>query len=211
MTTSPGDPDPALPPCDFKLLQTLTGHSRAVSNVKFCPTAGLIATASADKTAAVWEPDTGVCCCRLEGHDRGISDVSWSPDGKYICTASDDLTAKLWDAATGKCLRTLEGHTNFVFCSNFDPVGHLLVSPRPPAPAAWLVQKPCQHFRAALPSLAPTPPAPLLPAGHRQLRRDHPRVGRAQRQVPARDPGPLGPHYRGALQRRWLADGQLQL
>lgn len=113
---------------NFQHLHDLTGHTKTVASVKFKPKTGeQIATASADKTARIWDAQTGQQLLTLEGHSQGISDVCWSPQGNYICTASDDHTLKLWDVETGKSLKTLTGHTNYVFCCSFDPQSHLLV------------------------------------------------------------------------------------
>ncbi|KAJ9508585.1 hypothetical protein QJQ45_012119 [Haematococcus lacustris] len=125
------DVDPCSAVCspNFKHVQTLKGHSNAVATVKFSPGAGtLLASASADKTARIWETETGRELLVLQGHTQGLSDVSWSPDGAYLATASDDNTLKLWHAESGRCLKTLTGHTNYVFCCSFSPHGNLLAS-----------------------------------------------------------------------------------
>lgn len=127
MDDTAGTAPPQVPNC-LKLVNTLKGHARAVASVRFSPTGGdVLATASADSTAAIWDASSGSQLCSLRGHDRGVSDAAWSPDGRYVCTVSDDLSAKLWDAGTGTCLRTLTGHSNYVCCADFDPHGHLLV------------------------------------------------------------------------------------
>lgn len=114
---------------NFRLVRALKGHSRAIASCKFAPgSCNILATGSADKTARLWDPDTGLELRSFEGHGFGISDLSWSPKGNYLCTASDDHTLKLWDVETGKCLSTLTGHTNFVFCCSFSPHGNILVS-----------------------------------------------------------------------------------
>ncbi|KAJ9510976.1 will die slowly-like protein [Haematococcus lacustris] len=125
------DVDPCSAGCspNFKHVQTLKGHSNAVATVKFSPGAGtLLASASADKTARIWDTETGRELLVLQGHTQGLSDVSWSPDGAYLATASDDNTLKLWHAESGRCLKTLTGHTNYVFCCSFSPHGNLLAS-----------------------------------------------------------------------------------
>ena len=49
-----------------------------------------LATASADKTAKVWDVDDGSLRKNLVGHSKGISDCAWTNDSKYLATASDD-------------------------------------------------------------------------------------------------------------------------
>ncbi len=131
MTAQLQEPQPAFQPSG-----TLSGHTRAVANAKFSPplegvaSGALLATASADSNAMLWDPSTCQALRTLEGHTKGISDVAWSPNCQLLCTASDDATLRLWDVETGACLRTLVGHTNFVFCCSFSPHGHLLVRAR---------------------------------------------------------------------------------
>ncbi|GFH32997.1 hypothetical protein HaLaN_32306 [Haematococcus lacustris] len=173
------DVDPCSAVCspNFKHVQTLKGHSNAVATVKFSPGAGtLLASASADKTARIWETETGRELLVLQGHTQGLSDVSWSPDGAYLATASDDNTLKLWHAESGRCLKTLTGHTNYVFCCSFSPHGNLLVS-SPPLPTSLafhlhetILLLKCKHLERLI-ALATAIHAAcrfLLLSGHRQ-------------------------------------------
>ena len=69
----------------------------------FSPDGKRIVTASADKTARLWDAETGKPIGEpLRGHADTVSSAAFSPDGKRIVTASDDKTARLWDAETGK-------------------------------------------------------------------------------------------------------------
>jgi WD40 repeat protein len=70
----------------------------------FSPDGRRILTASADKTARVWDSATGVPIGEPMRHEDEIVDAAFSPDGARIATASKDRTARLWDAATLKPL-----------------------------------------------------------------------------------------------------------
>ena len=83
---------------------------RQVYGVAFSPDGRLLATASSDKTARLWDPATGEHLRTLTGHTDWVRGVAFSPDGRLLATASDDNTARLWDPATGEHLRTLTGH-----------------------------------------------------------------------------------------------------
>ena len=68
----------------------------------FSPDGRLLATASTDRTARLWDPATGECLRTLTGHAEAVYGVAFSPDGRLLATASTDSTARLWDPATGE-------------------------------------------------------------------------------------------------------------
>ncbi len=80
----------------------------------YSPDGKRLATASDDKTAKVWDAESGKELLTLRGHSGYVYGVAYSPDGKRLATASADQTAKVWDAETGKELLTLRGHSGAV-------------------------------------------------------------------------------------------------
>jgi WD40 repeat protein len=65
----------------------------------------LLASASWDQTAKIWDLATGEPKTTLQE-----SDQVWSLDATKLMSASDDETIKIWDTAAGQCTLTLVGH-----------------------------------------------------------------------------------------------------
>jgi len=107
---------------------TLSGHTATVAAVAWSPDGKRVATGSEDKTAKVWDAETGKEVLVLSGHSGAVWSVAWSPDGKLLATGSDDTTAKVWEAETGKELRTLSGHDEAVDSVAWSPDGKRLAT-----------------------------------------------------------------------------------
>ena len=71
----------------------LEGHTGSVTGVAFSPDGTRIASASADQTLRVWDPDTGQPVgAPLTGHTDPVWSVAFRPDGTRIASASADPT-----------------------------------------------------------------------------------------------------------------------
>merc|ERR1712096_459576 len=73
-----------------------------------------VLTASLDRTAKIWDVNTGVATTTLQGHTGGVMSAVFSADETRVLTASWDNTAKIWDVNTGVATTTLQGHTGMV-------------------------------------------------------------------------------------------------
>ncbi|TIC11749.1 WD40 repeat-like protein [Wallemia mellicola] len=102
-------------------VQTLSGHTEGVMCLQFDENAHpvpTLITGSYDRTARVWNLDTGEELGVLRGHTRGIRTLKF--DEAKLITGSMDRTLKIWNWRTGECIRTLEGHREGVVCLDFD-------------------------------------------------------------------------------------------
>jgi len=104
-------------------VRTLKGHTDGVMCLQFDETLShpafpVLITGSYDRTARVWNLETGTEVHCLTGHTRAVRALQF--DEAKLITGSMDHTMRVWNWRTGQCLRTLEGHTEGVVCLNFD-------------------------------------------------------------------------------------------
>lgn len=104
-------------------VRTLKGHTDGVMCLQFNeslvhPAFPVLISGSYDRTARVWNMETGAEVHCLTGHTRAVRALQF--DEAKLITGSMDRTMRVWNWRTGRCLRTLEGHTEGVVCLNFD-------------------------------------------------------------------------------------------
>src|SRR6516162_3349579 len=93
-----------------RLHRLLGAHSLAVTSAAFSGDGKRVVTASLDKTARIWDAESGKEIAVLKGHKEDVSSAAFSGDGKRVVTASLDKTARIWDAESGKEIAVLKGH-----------------------------------------------------------------------------------------------------
>ncbi|MFE1250460.1 WD40 repeat domain-containing protein [Streptomyces sp. NPDC058735] len=103
-------------------------HRRLVNASAWNPVApGLLATASADKTVAVWRiPSEGgpaELINVLARHTDDINSVDWMPDGERLVCVSEDGRATMWDALSGAFLSEAGSHTAHCMAVAVSPEG----------------------------------------------------------------------------------------
>jgi WD40 repeat protein len=109
-------------------LRSFVGHADIVRRgVAFSPDGTILATASRDTTARLWDVATGGLLHGLK-HANTVDCLAFNLDGTRLATGSDDRTIKLWDVATGDEVLTLRGHSAGVNSVVFSTDGHRLVS-----------------------------------------------------------------------------------
>src|SRR5262249_36626574 len=98
-------------------------------NITYSPHGTLLATASDDRTAKIWDISTGEALRTLSAHTREVYGIAFSPDGKCLATASRDKTVRVWDVYTGKEISPpFEGHADEVWGVVFSPDGKRLAT-----------------------------------------------------------------------------------
>ncbi|XP_071256497.1 WD repeat-containing protein 88-like [Salvelinus alpinus] len=88
-------------------IMVLRGHTDAVTSCHFCFDDTKVLTSSHDKTATLWDTESGAALLVFErGHLSNISECALIPDKKRLITASWDKTLNAWDLETGKIIWT---------------------------------------------------------------------------------------------------------
>jgi WD40 repeat protein/tRNA A-37 threonylcarbamoyl transferase component Bud32 len=87
-----------------------------------------IVTAGSDKTARVWNAQSGQPVSAPLHHEEPVHRAFFSPDGRRVVTASWDMTARVWDAASGQPLTPPLQHQGSVWRAAFSPDGRRVVT-----------------------------------------------------------------------------------
>ncbi|WP_329062296.1 nSTAND1 domain-containing NTPase [Amycolatopsis sp. NBC_01480] len=111
----------------------LTSHTDGVNALAFSPTRHLLATASDDRTARLWDvadPHHPRELATLDGREEVYS-VAFSPDERILATAARDHLVRLWDITDPAHPREraeLAGHTDRVYSVAFSPDGRFVAT-----------------------------------------------------------------------------------
>ncbi|WP_406365073.1 hypothetical protein [Streptomyces sp. NBC_01546] len=111
---------------------SLATHDDVVTSLAFGPGGHLLASASWDGTARLWQVTGGRALWPLSvlhGHTKFVRSVAFSPDGRTLVTASEDATVRVWDVTDPRMPRLASVFTpdaGEVGGAGFGPGGHLL-------------------------------------------------------------------------------------
>ena len=105
--------------------QSLRGHD-VIAYVAFSPNGKLLATASYDKAAKIWDLATGQVVFTLLGHRSEVVCLAFSPNSKLLATGGFDGSVRLWETATGHSVRVIQPNKSIITAIAFSPDGSLL-------------------------------------------------------------------------------------
>jgi WD40 repeat protein len=95
-------------------IKRFEGHQDVCIAAEWFPEGDMIATASWDRTANVFNVETGKVLCNLQ-HDDYLTNVTIHPKHKIILTSSKDTTFKVWDFRDPICsVNIYQGHNRSV-------------------------------------------------------------------------------------------------
>ncbi|ERT02986.1 eukaryotic translation initiation factor 3 subunit I [Sporothrix schenckii ATCC 58251] len=86
----------------------LSGHERALTQVRYNHDGDLIFSVSKDQHICAWYAHNGERLGTYQGHQGAIWTVDVDPTTTILASGSADNTIRLWDAMTGKLLKTWE-------------------------------------------------------------------------------------------------------
>jgi WD40 repeat protein len=102
------------------------GHELAVLAVAVSSDSNYVVSGSRDKSAKLWDLQTGREVRTFLGHEASVTSVFFSYDGKLLFTGSNDKTIKIWDVVTGKEIHSIET-IDYISAVVADPIGRFFV------------------------------------------------------------------------------------
>ena len=111
------------------VVATLVGHETGLYCVRFVPCHdALLATASGDWSAVLWNWKTGEQVHSFHDHFGEVNGIGVSTTGDVLATCSDDGKVILYDIPTCRVLTRLIGHRDVVYSTAFAPEPDVLAS-----------------------------------------------------------------------------------
>ena len=111
-----------------EIINTLRGHTDAISAIAYSPDGKVIASGSDDHTIRLWNAQSGENINILNGHTSWVSTIAYSPDGAVIASGSGTSNIRLWDSRSGEKINNLKGHTGSITAISYSPDGKTMAS-----------------------------------------------------------------------------------
>ncbi|CAX41148.1 subunit of the COMPASS complex, putative [Candida dubliniensis CD36] len=114
-----------------KLVTTLSGHTKGISDIVYSPiNSNILASCSDDLTIRLWNITQQRCIKILRKHTYHITTLKFTQKGNILISGSSDETITIWDIASngGKILTTLAAHSDPVSSIALTPDDSIIVS-----------------------------------------------------------------------------------
>jgi WD40 repeat protein len=111
-------------PTGAQLGSPLHAHSNFVNLLAISPSGELIASASEDSTARLWNTTTRRPFGRVLQHSQGVYTVAFSPNGQLVATGGIDNMIYLWDISRETITATNTVSPSFLALAS-NPIGDL--------------------------------------------------------------------------------------
>jgi len=111
-----------------KQICRLIGHDGYIYKASFSPDRKHVATASYDRTARIWDINTGELKSILTDNSGRVINTKFFNNGKRIITVSGDNKSCIWQVETGLLLYTLNGHKDDITCIDLSPNNQNIVT-----------------------------------------------------------------------------------
>jgi len=112
-----------------KLISTLIGHTKGISDIEFSPiNSNILASCSDDLTIRLWSISKQKCIKILKKHTYHITTIKFTTKGNILISGAADETITIWDINSGKTLKTLAAHSDPVLSLCLTPDNTIIVS-----------------------------------------------------------------------------------
>jgi WD40 repeat protein/serine/threonine protein kinase/Flp pilus assembly protein TadD len=118
-------------------------QGRNLAQVDFSPDGKKLLTICGDKTARVWDANSGRSLSPVLAHDDDISCGWFSPDGSRVLTAGLDGTVRIWNAVFGGLALAPLKHAEPIYSARFSKDGQYVISAsRDTTARVWQIEPP---------------------------------------------------------------------